>query len=110
MDYDVLVVDSIEFDVACDLAAPSDIGERKEEGVEIRNKRDRPKVSLVKDWTYLGGAFDHAFNVPCFAWTPLAAGLGGDASLCPGGLLVDILVRSKTVIEMSYKFNYKVMN
>ena len=67
-------------------------------------------MSLVKDWAYLRGAFDDAFNVPCFAWTPLAAGLGGDVSLCPGGLLVDILVRAKTVIEMSYKFNYKVMN
>ena len=49
MDYDVLVVDSIEFDVACDLAAASDIGERKEEGVEILNKSERPKVSLVKN-------------------------------------------------------------
>ena len=42
MDYDVLFVDSIEFDVDCDLAAPSDIGERKEEGVKIWNKRDSP--------------------------------------------------------------------
>ena len=110
MDYDVLVVDRFDIQFRSDYAAPGDFWKRKEEGVEIWNKSERPKVSLVKDWAYLGGAFDHEFNVPCFAWTPLAAGLGGDASFCPGGLLVDILVRAKTVIEMSYKFNYKVMN
>ncbi len=67
-------------------------------------------MSLVKDWDYLAGALDHAFNVPCFHWPTLPAGLGGDFSFFPGGLLVNILMRAKTVIEMSYKFNYKVMN
>ena len=110
MDYDVLVVDRFDIRFRSDYAAPGDFWKRKEEGVEIWNKSERPKVSLVKDRTYFVGLFGNQFNVACFAWTPLPAGLGGDTSFYPGGLLVDILMRAKTVIEMSYKFNYKVMN